>query len=91
MCPCPCLSCANPTNSCTAFLCLILNIILPGVGTMINACCGVRCFSGIFVGILQILTIPLLLFGWIWSICYGLEIYRISGDHSAHKGYHNHH
>ena len=59
MCKCPCYDSINPTNSCTAFACLLLNIFLPGVGTMVNSCCGVKCFSGILVGILQILTIPL--------------------------------
>ena len=68
----------NPTNPCMGLICLILNCILPGTGTILNGCCGANCCSCIIWGILQILTIPLLLFGWVWSICYGLEIYRVA-------------
>lgn len=90
MCICVwCFDVINETDRCTALICLILNIFLPGFGTMLNGCCGAKCPIAILVGILQILLIPVLLIGWVWSILYGLEIYRRSGDHVHH--HHHYH
>ncbi len=57
--------------------CLILmwNIILPGFGTMIQACqfrLGFRCRT-FMLGWLQFLTFPLL-FGWIWAIYHAVLV-----------------
>ena len=56
-----------------AYACFLLNCVLPGVGTMVSAGVGkgkCRCDT-VLVGLGQLLTIPLLLFGWIWSINHG--------------------
>ena len=52
------------------YICLILNIILPGTGTMLMSCLG---FPGAWsktqltIGIIQMLTAPYII-GWIFSI-----------------------
>ena len=63
----------NPTNPPLAFVCLLLNIFLPGFGTLLNACLGVRVLPGLMYGFLQILLTPLII-GWVWSIIYGIKI-----------------
>ena len=70
-------------------LCLILNIILPGWGTILssNACVHAvrdeergKCNWGTFVdGMIQFYTAPLI-FGWFWSILFGVAIYRKTRD-----------
>lgn len=42
----------NPTNAAMAIVCLILNIFLPGFGTILNACLGVRVLPGLIYGFL---------------------------------------
>ena len=57
-----------------AIVCLILNIIFPGVGTMISACTGSKFNQlALIYGILQLLT-AFLIVGWIWSIVQGIWI-----------------
>ena len=68
----------NPTNAAMATVCLILNIFLPGFGTILNACLGVRVLPGLIYGFLQILLAPILI-GWVWSIIYGIKIMQRSG------------
>ena len=68
----------NPTNTIMATVCLILNIFLPGFGTMLNACMGVHVMAGLLYGICQVLLTPLLI-GWVWSIIYGIKIVQCSG------------
>ena len=74
-------------------VCLILNIFLPGWGTMVSAfscvhapikvdgevqkCCSCGTFSD---GMIQFYLFPLL-FGWIWSIIFGIAIYKKGRDH----------
>ena len=70
-------------------VCLVLNIILPGFGTMISASActhAVReeksknCSCGTFTdGLIQFYLSPLL-FGWVWSIIFGVAIYRKGRD-----------
>ena len=62
------------------YLTLILNVILPGIGTMIIACVGYQgpwSKTQLTVGILQSLT-SVFLIGWIWSIWWGVKIVRKS-------------
>ena len=68
----------NPTNGIAAMICLILNIFVPGTGTILNACLGVKVGPGLLYGILQLLTTPIII-GWVWSIIYGIKIVQLSG------------
>ena len=74
-----------------AILCLVLNIILPGWGTMISASvcthaipdyeggkCNCNC--GTFAdGMIQFYLSPLI-FGWIWSILFGIALFKKSRE-----------
>jgi len=69
-------------NKCLAIFILILNIILPGFGTMLLGCClpegfteekGVVCCSLVCTGILQLILTACLI-GWIWSIAFGAVV-----------------
>ncbi|CAF1114964.1 unnamed protein product [Rotaria sordida] len=74
-----------------ACICFILNLVLPGTGTLISAfavfCCGkhdhekniVAFFYNILAAILQSATIFLLV-GWIWSIRWGILFIQLSGN-----------
>ena len=57
----------------TAYICLIINIIIPGVGTMICSCVGDANINKtqLTVGLIQLLTSPYLI-GWISSIYWGI-------------------
>eukprot|EP00043_Microstomoeca_roanoka_P002703 m.39879 g.39879 ORF g.39879 m.39879 type:complete len:224 (+) comp11664_c0_seq1:408-1079(+) len=73
-------------HPCTAVTLCIINFILPGFGTMIAGClalCGAAnpgsgtdsaattfCCN-LWIGFLQLLTVPFFLLGWIWSIFWG--------------------
>jgi len=58
---------------------LIVNIFLPGIGTMVSSYCadGIN-WSAMGVGLAQLLTVPVFLIGWIWSIVWGVKIYEKS-------------
>ncbi len=60
------------TSPITAYLILILNIFLPGVGTMCMACAGEK-FIGINLlhGLLQMITAWLII-GWVCAILWGV-------------------
>lgn len=74
-----------------AILCFVLNLILPGTGTLISAfavfCCGkhdyekniVACLYNLLAAILQSATI-LLLVGWIWSVRWGILFIQLSSN-----------
>lgn len=64
-----------------AYACFLLNVLLPGTGTMVSAAVAkekCRCDT-VLVGIGQLLTCPLLLFGWIWSINHGGALMDVAG------------
>ena len=84
-----CKEAINEVDHTMATVCLILNIIWPGLGTAVNACMGKHVCHGLLVALLQVATVPLFLFGWIWSIWYGLKIVEKSKHHE--EGYHHHH
>lgn len=74
-------------------VCLIFNILLPGWGTIISSFVCVHavkdeevsscCNWGTLVdGIIQFYTAPLI-FGWIWSIIFGVALYRKTKDFKA--------
>ena len=63
---------------CGLFL-FILNILFPGLGTVIGAiadnCIGLQ----IIVGIVQFFLFPILFIGLVWSIMWGYKIWEKSG------------
>ena len=70
-----------------AYVCLILNVIIPGVGTMVASCLGEETSKGgnktqLVVGIFQFLT-AIYLIGWVSSIYWGyLIVLRSQGEHA---------
>ena len=70
-----------------AYVCLALNILLPGTGTMLIACLGDANINKtqLTVGLAQLLTSAYLI-GWIISIYWGILILqRSQGDHNELK------
>ena len=67
-----------------SYICLALNIIVPGIGTVLAACLGdsyAANKSQIVIGFLQLLT-AIYIFGWAWSIYWGaLIIQKSEGGH----------
>ena len=63
----------NATTSGIALACLVLNVICPGLGTIINAVLGHKVCPGVLYGILQFVLTPFFLIGWIWGIVYGVK------------------
>jgi hypothetical protein len=72
-------------------VCLILNIFLPGWGTMLSATTcmhvvfrdekGKKCNCGTFAdGMIQFYLSPLI-FGWVWSIVFGIALYKKGRDY----------
>jgi len=55
-----------------AWVILILNCLLPGVGTIIMGCSSQNTGEWVCTGILQI-CLAALLVGWVWSIITGLK------------------
>lgn len=56
----------------SALLCLILNVLVPGVGTIAAGVMGnMKLFAR---GVGQFLTVILLGFGWFWGIYTGIQL-----------------
>ncbi|KAK2156477.1 hypothetical protein LSH36_212g01003 [Paralvinella palmiformis] len=71
-----------------AVVCLIVNIFIPGLGTMIAGCSVFCCgksriyikegllmkavYINIMVGVMQMFTVPFMLVGWFWSFVWGI-------------------
>jgi len=78
---------------CLAVVLLIVNIFLPGIGTIIAGfsvfCCGNIGESGssklgifcinFWVRLAQLCTVPIFLIGWIWSIMWGVAFITNAG------------
>lgn len=65
-------------NPALAVILLIVNIFLPGVGTMILGCLNGGCnWTHIIVGLLQFITAGIII-GWIWSIWWGILLVQRS-------------
>ncbi|XP_073248045.1 uncharacterized protein [Porites lutea] len=75
-----------------AIACLILNILIPGLGTVVSGLiaffltrreiplkdrASILCVN-FFVGIMQLTTIVFLMIGWIWSIVWGCAFVGLS-------------
>ena len=69
-----------------AYICLVLNILIPGTGTMAASCLGKDDDNGgnktqLLIGFFQFLT-AIYLIGWICSIYWGyLIVVRSKGSH----------
>ena len=55
----------------TALVCLVVNVVLPGIGTIIAGVVGNRPLIG--RGIAQIL-LTLVFVGWVWAIITGVQL-----------------
>jgi len=66
----------------TGVLCLFLNFFIPGLGTLV-AGLQANSSSCVVIGIMQLLLLPCALIGWIWSIWWGVLIYKKSKYHEA--------
>ena len=70
-----------------AYVCLVLNIVIPGTGTMLCSCLGDENMNKtqLILGFFQMLT-AVYLIGWIFSIYWGiLIVQRSQGDHEQLK------
>lgn len=66
-----------------AIIILVINILFPGLGTMIVGCIGggsTNCFAWFCIGFLQLFLFPVFLIGWIWSIMTGIMVVSRSGS-----------
>ena len=62
----------TPMKSPMGVILFIVNIILPGIGTIINSFMGSKFNStNCIVGLVQLLTC-IIIIGWIWSIWWGI-------------------
>ncbi|BFZ11912.1 hypothetical protein BsWGS_14951 [Bradybaena similaris] len=89
-------------GTCTAVVCLLLNIVLPGSGTLtaglsVLCCSKVRPKGGskahcilmnAGVGLLQFLLTFVFLLGWIWSLMWGVAFLKMAKNYSniMHQG-----
>ncbi len=81
----------HPLEGNLGLICFILNILFMPLGTWVHALMGPNPGRGIIIGVLQCLTLPLFLIGWIWAIVYGYRIYQRSVNHYLNNqgGYKN--
>jgi hypothetical protein len=76
----PFLSVIPRVGQITGILVLFLNIILPGVGSILAGLCG-GSLGCVVAGLLQMLLAPFII-GWVWSIVWGVKIWEYS-HHTA--------
>mmetsp|Transcript_26 Transcript_26/g.19 ORF Transcript_26/g.19 Transcript_26/m.19 type:complete len:88 (-) Transcript_26:77-340(-) len=70
----------QPTTTLIAIISLVLNIIFPGCGTILNGVMGpALSVEQIIIGVIQIFT-AICLIGWIWSILWGILIFLKKKD-----------
>lgn len=80
-----------------AIIACILNIILPGTGTLLSAfsvfCCGtttrisrpvVACLLNVLSALLQLATF-LLIVGWVWSITWGMAFVQLAYEQRGYE------
>jgi len=60
-----------------AVVILIINILIPGIGTIIMGCKSKFCGKWVCYELLQILLAPLII-AWIWSICTGIKCHKLA-------------
>ena len=65
-------------NKVLAIVILVLNIILPGIGTIICSLIGPKFeLDNLLVGIVQLL-LAVCIIGWVWSIWWGIIVLQKS-------------
>ena len=84
-----CEKCQDTMPICTdeaALVVLILNVMFPGLGSMVSAYCAVDgfCYPALHVGIWQMLT-SWLVVGYVWSIFQGVGVYKRSTEFWQNK------
>ncbi|CAN0219372.1 unnamed protein product [Ectocarpus sp. 12 AP-2014] len=62
-----------------AFVLLVVNIFVPGLGTFIAGFLTCTLKSA-FTGVLQLVTAPIVV-GWVWSIIWGWELWKQARRH----------
>ena len=79
----------HPVGRTLGLVCLLINIFIPGIGTIVHAVSGPQGdphqTKKVIFGIVQFFT-AFLLFGWIWSIIYGVKIFN-RADSAQNSGY----
>jgi hypothetical protein len=60
-----------------ALIVLILNIVIPGLGTFLAGCCFIKQANNnvMIWGVLQFVTL-IILVGWVWSIWWGVIYFQ---------------
>ncbi|GFR99480.1 protein SPEC3 [Elysia marginata] len=87
-----------------AVTCLVLNIFLPGLGTILSGvsllCCGQTrqpnksdqtlniMCANCMVGLAQLFTVTFMLVGWFWAIGWGIHMVSLSGN-TPHTMFHH--
>ena len=70
----------SPVQSPWSLVQLVLNIVFPGTGTLLNSCMAPKFNATTFiVGVLQII-LAYVIIGWVWSIWWGILIVEKSKD-----------
>lgn len=63
----------NPVNPCMGIIQLLMNIFLPGTGTMLNGLFGAMCCDLLLAGLCQLL-LAVIIVGWVCSVITGCRI-----------------
>merc|ERR1712176_232386 len=78
-------------DRCTGLICLLLNILICGSGTILAGCLAHNSdrrikMNNVIVGTFQLVLFPYVLLGWFWSIYTGYLLYeRSSGSWMGFK------
>ena len=85
--PC-CAGAASDMAETPALICLIVNILSPGLGTLISAIIDKKgCnWTGVGLAFLQAFLVPVLFIGWIWAIWHSLKEYKHSQNSGEAEG-----
>lgn len=62
-----------------ALFVLFINIVAPGLGTILSAFLGAECDNvTVYIGIAQMFTTPIFGLGFIWGIVWSVRLYKES-------------
>jgi hypothetical protein len=71
-----------------SFIILIINIFIPGMGTMIMACCSKYFCTWMWIGLAQLFLSGLII-GWVWSIMTGIMAVKVASSYKNSNGVQN--